>query len=142
MADALPKTNAEIVELATYVMDRAPDRNLPDTPQLFVSYLVSECGIGPLRVRNVLMPVWAAAANTVTLRDVDMMRGIIALLVNSNRQDIMRVLRRAVEAKELHADFEAMLLEEWDARKFPNQLPQLTRDRALRRWFQATGLES
>lgn len=134
----LPKTNAEIVELAKYTRDRAPDRKLPDTPQLFVSYLITH-GFGRLRVRNLLRDVWPEAAKSIELHGKELHRATMLMLPLSTRHDAMRYLNGVVADRELSEDDAAWLLEEWDALHFPNQLPAPVRERALKRHRFAIG---
>jgi hypothetical protein len=134
----LPKTNAEIVELAKYTRDRAPDRKLPDTPQLFVGYLITH-GFGRLRVRNVLASVWKEASDTVVLTGEDLHRATMIACDFKGRQSAISYLNGAVRELGLADESAALLMQEWDALHFPNQLPAPVRERALKRHRFAIG---
>jgi hypothetical protein len=134
-ADRLPESNAEIVELASWVKD---NRQEPDAHQLFVSYLIAH-GFGRLRLRNVLMPVWKEAAESIEISGEDANRGIMLLLARTSRQGIINFLEGAATVGELPAASVPLLLEEWDALHFPAQLPEPVRERALKRHRHAIG---
>jgi hypothetical protein len=136
--DDLPKTNAEIVELAKYTRDRAPDAKLPDTPQLFVGYLI-QGGIGRLRLRSLLLPVWKEAAEGIELLGEDLHRATMLMVGHKTRNGVMGFLDCAVHARDLDEVAAGLLLEEWDALHFPNQLPAPVRERALKRHRFAIG---
>jgi hypothetical protein len=132
----LPRTNDEIVELAKYTRDRAPDRKLPDQANLFVSYLL-EHGFGRLRVRNVLMPVWPEAAELIKVGGGDACRLLMGIM--EGRNGYLEMLEDMAKKGLLHENDVQPLLEEWDALHFPNQLPAPVRERALKRHRFAIG---
>lgn len=132
----LPKTNAEIVELAKYAKEAW--KADPKAHETFVGYLIGH-GFGRLRVRNVLRDVWIEAAKCIELRGDDLHRATMLLLPLSTRHDAMRYLNGVVGDRELGEAEAELLLEEWDALHFPNQLPAPVRERALKRHNFAIG---
>jgi hypothetical protein len=133
--DRLPQSNAEIVELAKYCKFKW---TTPDAHQMFVSYLITH-GFGRLRVRNVLMPVWEEAAKCVELQGEELHRATMLMTAHRTRYGVMGFLDCAVHTRELSEASAELLLEEWDALHFPNQLPEPVRERALRRHRFAIG---
>ncbi|HKY40679.1 MAG TPA: hypothetical protein VJN18_32310 [Polyangiaceae bacterium] len=134
--DDLPKTNAQIVELARYCKEKWKDD--PEAHQTFVGYLIGH-GFGRLRVRNVLRDVWIEASKCVELRGEELHRATMLLLPLNTRHDAMRYLNGVVADREPSDAEAAVLLEEWDALRFPNQLPAPVRERALKRHNFAIG---
>lgn len=128
----LPKTNAEIVELAKWMKEhRAAE---PDNPQIFVSYMLTH-GFGRLRLRNVLMPVWPEAAEIIKVAGADAYRVMMPIL-DQRTSFIDALTDGARKGLLLDYDFDP-LLQEWDALHFPKQLPE----RALKRHRFAIGQE-
>jgi hypothetical protein len=62
VSESIPSTPEQVLELVEWY--RKKDPSLPD-PDIFVSYLISECGANPVGLRLLLWGVWKEAAEKV-----------------------------------------------------------------------------
>jgi hypothetical protein len=132
MNDAIPQTPEQVLELVEWY--RKKDPSLPD-PDIFVSYLISECGANPLGLRLLLWKVWQEAAEKVEVSAADVHRHITGIWAAQgfDRRQFLYFLERAAKADEIHPTAVDMLLEEFDALKTPQQVPEVRRAIALER---------
>lgn len=140
MNDAIPQTPEQVLELVEWY--RKKDPSLPD-PDIFVSYLISECGANRLPLKKLLLEHWHAAGLLVEGITAEAMhRDLIELLPvhGGTRRVVVAMLEGAAKQGELHPMHVEPLLEEWDARHFPNQIPEGIRKRAIRRYERANAL--
>lgn len=136
MADAIPKTAADIVELTRYWIKRDGAKKDPD---ILVSYLIYECGLRRLLIRKALWNEWREAAELVQLTSAERVRECMMLLLY--RTTVIEYLDGCV--KLYHSPLDSnegitqqqadQMLVEWDTLHTPEQVPAPQRVAAIGR---------
>lgn len=135
-----PTSAEEVIQLAKWARSR---KDPPYEPEVFVSYLVSQCGANRLPLKNLLLPIWPEAAAFIEGITPEEMHRFVMMLMprgETTRLAVIAMLEGAAKARELHPSSVEPLLEEFDALTTPKQLPDAIRERAYWRNRRALAL--
>lgn len=138
-----PTTASEVIALMKYVRESghfAGGETVGMTKEwTFTSYLVSQCGANPVALKKLIEPLWPEAARLIEVTRHQALRGVLERYGN-NRRDVVNHLEALWKHGEFEQNFTDQILEEWDARHFPSQVPEAIRERALWRHRRAMAL--